>query len=174
MMNLAKVALLVENGFEDVELLYPYYRYQEAGFQVEVIGPQAGVVYEGKKGGSVQSTLAPEDIDLDEYVAVIVPGGWAPDRMRTKPGLVKLVKDADAKGLVVAAICHAAQLLVEADVVRGRKLTCVRSVSTDVKNAGGEYLNQEVVVDGNLVTSRFPPDIPAWCRETLKILENRG
>jgi len=94
--------------------------------------------------------------------------------MRTKPGLVKLVKDADAKGLVVAAICHAAQLLVEADVVQGRKLTCVRSVSTDVKNAGGEYLNQEVVVDGNLVTSRFPPDIPAWCRETLKILENRG
>jgi protease I len=169
-----KVAILVENGFEDVELLYPYYRFQEAGYQVEVVGPKAGEVYNGKKGGSIKSTLAAENINLGEYVAVIVPGGWAPDRMRTKPGLVQLVKDADKMKLVIAAICHAAQLLVEADIVRGRKLTCVRSVSTDVKNAGGEYLNQEVVVDGNLVTSRFPPDMPAWCRETLKVLGDRN
>jgi protease I len=171
---MAKIAVLVENGFEDVELLYPYYRFQEAGYRVEVVGPEAGVVYSGKKGGSITSTLAPGDVDLDEYAAVIVPGGWAPDRMRTKPGLVQLVKDADSKGLVIAAICHAAQLLVEADILRGRKLTCVRSVITDVRNAGGEYLDQEVVVDGNLVTSRTPPDMPAWCRETLRVLESRG
>jgi len=171
---MAKIAVLVENGFEDIELLYPYYRFQEAGYRVEVVGPEAGVVYSGKKGGSIKSTLTPGDIDLDEYAAVIVPGGWAPDRMRTKPGIVQLIRDADSKGLVIAAICHAAQLLVEADILRGRKLTCVRSVSTDVKNAGGEYLNQEVVVDGNLVTSRTPPDMPAWCRETLRVLESRG
>ena len=171
---MTKIAVLVENGFEDVELLYPYYRFQEAGYQVEVVGPEAGVVYSGKKGGSITSTLSPKDVDLDEYAAVIVPGGWAPDRMRTKPGIVQLIRDADSKGLVIAAICHAAQLLVEADILRGRKLTCVRSVSTDVKNAGGEYLNQEVVVDGNLVTSRTPPDMPAWCRETLRVLESRG
>jgi protease I len=171
---MSNVAILVENGFEDVELLYPYYRFQEAGYKVKVVGPEAGVVYKGKKGGSIKSTLAPEDVDLDDYAAVIVPGGWAPDRMRTKPGLVQLVRDADTKGLIIAAICHAAQLLVEADILRGRKLTCVRSVSTDVRNAGGEYLNQEVVVDGNLVTSRTPPDMPAWCRETLRILESRA
>jgi len=171
---MAKIAVLVENGFEDIELLYPYYRSQEAGYRVEVVGPEAGVVYSGKKGGSIKSTLTPEDIDLGEYAAVVVPGGWAPDRMRTKPGIVQLIRDADSKGLVIAAICHAAQLLVEADILRGRKLTCVRSVSTDVKNAGGEYLNQEVVVDGNLVTSRTPPDMPAWCRETLRVLESRG
>jgi protease I len=94
--------------------------------------------------------------------------------MRTKPGLVQLVQEADKKGLVIAAICHAAQLLVEADILQGKKLTCVRSVSTDVKNAGGEYLNQEVVVDGNLVTSRTPPDMPAWTRETLKLLKNQN
>jgi protease I len=168
---LKKIAILVENGFEDVELLYPYYRYKEAGHAVEVVGPKADEIYHGKKGGSIKSTLMPQAVDLDEYAAVIVPGGWAPDRMRTKPGLVKLVKDANEKGLVIAAICHAAQLLVEADIVRGRTLTCVRSVSTDVKNAGGNYVNQEVVVDGNLVTSRFPPDMPAWCRETLKVLK---
>ena len=171
---MAKIAVLVENGFEDIELFYPYYRFQEAGYRVEVVGPEAGVVYSGKKGGSIKSNLTPEDVDLGEYAAVIVPGGWAPDRMRTKPGIVQLVRDADSKGLVIAAICHAAQLLVEADILRGRKLTCVRSVSTDVKNAGGEYLNQEVVVDGNLVTSRTPPDMPAWCRETLRVLESRG
>ena len=171
---MAKIAILVENGFEDIELLYPYYRFQEAGYRVEVVGPEAGVVYSGKKGGSIKSNLTPEDVDLGEYAAVIVPGGWAPDRMRTKPGIVQLVRDANSKGLVIAAICHAAQLLVEADILRGRKLTCVRSVSTDVKNAGGEYLNQEVVVDGNLVTSRTPPDMPAWCRETLRVLESRG
>lgn len=171
---MAKIAVLVENGFEDIELLYPYYRFQEAGYRVEVVGPEAGVVYSGKKGGSIKSTLTPEGVDLGEYAAVVVPGGWAPDRMRTKPGIVQLVRDANSKGLVIAAICHAAQLLVEADILRGRKLTCVSSVSTDVKNAGGEYLNQEVVVDGNLVTSRTPPDMPAWCRETLRVLESRG
>jgi protease I len=165
-----KIAVLVENGFEDIELLYPYYRYKEAGFEVEVIGPKSGETYKGKKGGSIKSTLIPEQVDLDQYVAVIVPGGWAPDRMRTKPELVKLVKEANKKGLVISAICHAAQLLIEADIIRGKKLTCFRSVSTDVKNAGGEYVNEEVVVDGNLVTSRFPLDIPAWCKETLKVL----
>ena len=166
-----KVIIIVENGFEDVELLYPYYRFQEAGYEVEVVGPKAEEIYAGKKGGSIRSTAAPGDISIEEYAAVIVPGGWAPDRMRIRPGIVKLVKDADENGLVIAAICHAAQLLVEADIVRGRKLTCYRSVATDVKNAGGEYLDKPVVVDGNLVTSRFPSDLPAWCRETLKLLK---
>ena len=169
-----KVAVLVENDFEDIELLYPYYRYKEAGFEVEVIGPKANETYKGKKGGSIKSTLSPDKVNLDEYVAIIVPGGWAPDRMRTNPGLVGLVKEGNEKGIVISAICHAAQLLVEADIVRGRKLTCYRSVSTDVKNAGGEYVNEKVVVDGNLVTSRFPLDIPAWCKKTLKILKERA
>jgi protease I len=165
-----KIAILVENGFEDVELFYPYYRYQEAGYEVDVVGPRARETYAGKKGGSIQSTKAPGDIDLGEYVAVIVPGGNAPDRMRIRPGLVKLVRDAEERGLVIAAICHGAQLLVEADVVRGRTLTCYRSVATDVKNAGGKYVDESVVVDSRLVTSRFPPDLPAWCRETLRVL----
>ena len=168
---LEKVSIVVENGFEDVELLYPYYRFMEAGFKVDVVGPKAKETYEGKHGIPIRSTAAPGDIDLDEYVAVIIPGGWAPDRMRIRPGLVKLVKEANDKGLVIAAICHGAQLLVEADVVKGKKLTCYRSVATDVKNAGGEYIDKAVVVDGNLVTSRFPPDLPVWCKETLKLLK---
>jgi protease I len=167
---MAKAIILVENGFEDVELFYPYYRLMEAGFEVEVVGPKAEETYTGKKGGSITSTKAPEDVKVEDYRVVIIPGGWAPDRMRTRDSLVKLVREADAKGLVIGAICHAAQLLIEAEVVKGRRLTCVRSVSTDVKNAGGVYLNEPVVVDGNLVTSRFPPDMPVWMPAVLKLL----
>ena len=167
---MAKAIILVENGFEDVELFYPYYRLMEAGFEVEVVGPKAGETYTGKKGGSITSTKAPEDVKVEDYRVLIIPGGWAPDRMRTRDSLVKLVREADAKGLVIGAICHAAQLLIEAEVVKGRRLTCVRSVSTDVKNAGGVYLNEPVVVDGNLVTSRFSPDMPVWMPAVLKLL----
>lgn len=166
-----KVLIVVENGFEDVELLYPFYRFKEAGYKVDVVGPKAKETYEGKHGIPIESTAAPDDIDLEEYAAVIVPGGRAPDRMRIRPGLVKLVREAFDEGVVVASICHGPQLLIEADVVRGKKLTCYRSVATDVKNAGGEYVNRAVVVDGNLVTSRFPADLPHWCRETLKLLK---
>lgn len=135
------------------------------------MGPKSGETYSGKHGIPIRSDAAPEDVNLEDYRAVIVPGGRAPDRMRIRPGLVKLVRDAADKGLVIASICHGPQLLIEAGVVRGRRLTCYRSVATDVKNAGGEYRDEPVVVDGKLVTSRFPADIPFWLRETLKVLE---
>ena len=139
MIEMPKAIVLVENGFEDIELFYPYYRLMEAGYTVDVVGPTSGETYQGKKGGSISSTKAPEEVDLTEYKILIVPGGWAPDRMRTKENMVKLVKKADKQGLVIGAICHAAQLLIEAEIVEGRNLTCVKSVSTDVKNAGGHY-----------------------------------
>ena len=163
-----KAIILVENGFEDIELLYPYYRLMEAGYEVDIVGPEKDTKYDGKKGGSIKSTKTPEEINLKEYKILIVPGGWAPDRMRTKKPLVDLVKDADKQGMVIGAICHAAQLLNEADIVRGRNLTCVASVATDVKNAGGNYTNTQLVIDGNLVSSRYPADIPVWMPAVLK------
>jgi protease I len=168
-----KVLIVVENDFEDIELLYPFYRFKEAGYRVDVVGPKAKETYTGKHGIPITSTKAPDDVALKDYEAIIVPGGTAPDRMRIRPGLVRLVKEGSDKGLIIASICHGPQLLIEADVVKGKKLTCYKSVATDVKNAGGEYLDKAVVVDGNLVTSRFPPDLPVWCRETLKLLRNR-
>jgi len=167
-----KVLLLTENGFEDRELMYPYYRFQEAGYQVVVVGPKAKETYNGEHGMSIRSDLAPEDINIDDYVALIVPGGRAPDRMRLNKGLVKLAKEAAQKGKVVAAICHGAQLLIEADVVKGRRMTCYMSVATDLKNAGGIYEDKSVVVDRNFVTSRFPADLPNFFREALKVLKN--
>jgi len=168
-----KVLLLVDNGFEDRELIYPYYRFQEGGYKVEVVGPRAKVTYNGEHGLTMESDLSPEDVKIEDYVAIIIPGGRAPDRMRTNKGLVDLAREASQKGKVIAAICHGAQLLIEAGVVKGKKATCYVSVSTDLKNAGGIYLNKSVVVDGNLVTSRFPADLPDFCREALKLLEKK-
>ena len=168
-----KVLLFAENGFEDRELMYPYYRFQEAGYKVDVVGPGAKVTYKGEYGLTMESDLSPEDVNIDDYAALIIPGGRAPDRMRINRGLVNLVKEASQKGKVIAAICHGAQLLIEAGVVNGKRATCYVSVSTDLKNAGGIYLNRSVVVDGNLVTSRFPADIPDFCHEILKLIETR-
>jgi protease I len=165
-----KAIVLAENGFEDVELFYPYYRLMEAGLDVDVVGDKAGEIYHGKKGGSIKSTHSANEIEIDEYKVLIVPGGYGPDRMRTKPDLVELVKQANEKGLIIGAICHAAQLLIEAEVVKDRKLTCYKSVSTDVKNAGGNYVDEPVVIDGNLVTSRFPADMPKWMPAILEKL----
>ena len=121
----------------------------------------------------MKSDLSPAEVKMDDYVAIIIPGGRAPDRMRTNAGLVNSAKGASQKGKVIAAICHGPQLLIEAGVVKGKKATCYVSVSTDLKNAGGIYLDKSVVVDGNLVTSRFPADLPDFRRETLKLLEAR-
>jgi len=167
---MGKVLLFVENGFEDRELIYPYYRFQEAGYKVDVVGPKARDTYNGEYGLTFKSDFSPQGVTIDDYAAIVIPGGRAPDRMRTNKGLVNLIKKAFQRGKVIAAICHGPQLLIEAGVIKEKKATCYVSVSTDLKNAGGVYLNKSVVVDGNLVTSRFPADLPDFCRETLRLL----
>jgi protease I len=165
-----KILLLTENGFEDRELIYPYYRFQEAGYQVVMVGPRAKETYKGEYGLTITADSAPADVNIDDYVGVIVPGGRAPDRMRRDEGMVKLVKDAVKNEKLVAAICHGPQLLIEADVVRGKRMTCFKSVVTDIKNAGAIYEDKPVVVDDKFVTSRFPADLPDFCREALRVL----
>jgi protease I len=166
-----KVIILVDNRFEDREFMYPYYRLQEAGYDVKVVGPKAKEVYRGEYGLSIKTDFSPEEINIDGYVAVVIPGGRAPDRMRTKKGMVELAKAAFQKGKVIAAICHGAQLLIEADVVRGKRATCYVAVATDLKNAGGLYEDSPVVVDGKLVTSRFPADLPQFCKKIVELLQ---
>ncbi len=170
-MFMRKALVLIDNGFQEAELLVPYYRLQEAGFKVDLVGSKAKEAYVGDNGYRLVADLAAEDVKISEYDAVIVPGGRAPDRMRTKKPLVNLVKSAFEKGKVIAAICHGPQMLIEADVVRGRKVTSYVAVATDLRNAGATWEDRSVVVDGNLVTSRVPPDLPDFCRETLKLLK---
>jgi protease I len=166
-----KVLIMVDEGVEDVEFLYPFYRFQEEGYKVNVVSAKAGETYIGKRGVSFKSDRSPEETKVEEYDAIIIPGGRAPDKMRINKGLVKIVKEAYAKGKVIAAICHGPQMLIEAKIILGKKITCWKSVITDVKNAGATFIDTPVVVDGNLVTSRFPGDLPQFCRETLKLLK---
>lgn len=168
-----KVLIMVGEGVEDVEFLYPYYRFQEEGYKVEVVASKAKETYLGKHGVPARSDLSPKDVDIDEYDALIIPGGSAPDRMRIDEGLVNIVKEANEKGKIIAAICHGPQMLIEADVLRGKKATCWKSVTTDLKNAGVTFIDAPAVVDGNIVTSRFPADLPEFCRETIKLLKKQ-
>jgi protease I len=167
---MAKVLILTDEGVEDREMAYPYYRMQEAGYTVEVVGPQRGKTYTGGRGLPFTADLGPEDVRVDDYAAIIIPGGKAPDHMRAVPGLVSIVRDAVARDKVVAAICHGPQMLMEADALRGRRATCAPQIKTDLKNAGANYVDEAAVVDGNLITSRFPPDLPAFCKATIEVL----
>jgi protease I len=168
---MSKVLILLEEGVEESEFIYPYYRFREAGFQVGVCAPRGKETYLGKHGVPFRSEVSPKDVAVSEYDAIIIPGGRAPDRMRIDAAMVGIVREAHMAGKVIAAICHGPQMLIEADVARGRKATCWKSVATDLRNAGATYLDREVVVDGNVVTSRSPADLPAFCRETLRLLE---
>jgi len=167
---MAKVLMLVHDGVEDREMAYPYYRMQEAGYTVEVVGPERGKTHTCARGLPFTADLGPDDVRVDDYAAVIIPGGKAPDYMRLVPRLVEIVREAVARDKVVAAVCHGPQMLIEADVLRGRRATCWASVRTDLKNAGASYTDEPVVVDGNLVTSRMPADLPAFCKATLEVM----
>jgi protease I len=168
-----KVLILVGDGVEDAEFLYPYYRLQEEGFELEVAGSEAGKIFTGKRGYPARSTLAAKDVRIEDYALLVVPGGHAPDKWRTDSAFVQIVRHAFERDLVVAAICHGPQLLIEAGAAKGRTMTCYQSVKTDLWNAGADYEDREVVVDGNLVTSRQPSDLPAFMRETIRVLRER-
>ncbi len=164
-----KVAILVETLYEDQELWYPFYRLREAGAEVHVVGPHAGS-FASKHGYPVKADLSASEVRGEDFDAVVIPGGYAPDHMRRHKAMVELVRGAVHRGKVVAAICHAGWMLASAGVLRGRKATCYIAIKDDVINAGAEYLDQEVVRDGNLITSRFPDDLPAFCRTIIAAL----
>lgn len=161
------VAILVENLYEDIELLYPLYRLQEEGADVTLVGPQAGETYASKHGYPVQSDRAANDVKAGDFDCVVIPGGYSPDRMRRDLAMVRLVADAATQGKTVAAICHGPWMLCSAGVLQGRRATSFFSLKDDVANAGAEWVDHEVVRDGNLITSRQPDDLPAFLRAII-------
>lgn len=167
---MANVLMLIDNNYEDMEALYPYYRMLEAGHSVTVVGSPAGT-YTSKHGYPIKAEKSPSGIEIKNFDALIIPGGQAPDRMRIKPDMVRLVKEAVKRDIIVGAICHGAQMLIEAEAVKGRKATCYISVKTDLKNAGAVYEDSPVVVDGKLVTSRHPGDLPDFCRTLVEMIK---
>lgn len=166
-----RVALLIEDGFEDSELVGPRDGLRGAGVAVTVVGPVAGRSYTGKRGAVVAADAAAGRVRAADFDAVVIPGGYAPDRMRLRHAMVDLARDAFAAGKPVAAICHGPQLLISADALRGRTVTCWPSIAIDVRNAGGLYVDRPVVTDGNLITSRKPDDVPQFTAAILAALE---
>lgn len=167
-----RIAILTAPLYEDVELLYPYYRLLEAGHDVELVGCDAGADIGGKRGTSVTTTVAASDVDAGSFDAVVVPGGYSPDHMRRCPPMVELVRAAGEAGRPVAAICHGPWMLASTGLAAGRTLTSFPSVKDDLVNAGATWVDEEVVVDEGVITSRNPDDLPAFMKALLAELDS--
>jgi protease I len=165
-----RVAILAENMYQEMELWVPYYRLREEGAEVKVIGAGGAKSYASKHGYPVSVDVQAEQVKAVEFDAVVVPGGYAPDMMRRHPAMVALVRDASQQGKVVAAICHAGWMLVSAGIVKGKRATSFFSIKDDLVAAGANWVDEEVVIDGTLITSRRPDDLPAFCRAIVGAL----
>jgi protease I len=169
---MAKIAILVEKGYEDLELQYPRLRLLEAGHQVDIVGPVSGqtAVYIGKHGYPQKSDLAAADVKAADYALIVIPGGTSPDHMRRSEGMVKLVREAADRQIPMAAICHGPWMLCSTKALRGRRCTSYMSIIDDVINAGGKWVDEECVVDGPIITARCPDDLPAFSNAILQLV----
>ncbi len=165
-----KIAVLLENLFDEKELIYPYYRLLEEGFEVHLVGSEKNKTYVGKNGLKEISSHSSEEINPEDYEGVIIPGGFSPDHMRRCQATVDFVREMDRAGKLIAGICHGPWLMASACDLSGKNLTGFFSIKDDLVNAGGKYLDEPVVVDGNLVTSRTPKDLPDFLRAILEKL----
>ena len=164
-----RIAILVDQLYQELEVWYPYYRFKEAGAEVVTVGARAGETYPSKCGYPVIAERSYEEVAADDFDGVIVPGGYAPDHIRRYAKAIRLVRDIGAQGKLVAAICHGPRVLCSAGILQGRRATCFFAIKDDVIHAGAEYEDAEVVIDGNLVTSRKPDDLPAFCRAAIRV-----
>src|SRR5690554_3047830 len=168
-----RILALVHEDFEDTELIYPIYRLAEEGIKVTLAGEKAGEKYHGKYGIPVVSDFAYGDVDPAEYDGLVIPGGWAPDRIRRFPEALDIVRHMDENGKPIAQICHAGWVTISAGILRGREVTSVSAIKDDMVNAGARWMDQEVVVDRNLVSSRRPPDLPVYMRTFIHVLKEK-
>jgi len=167
-----KALILSADNFEDTELLVPYYMLKEEGIDVEVASMKKGKI-KGKHGYEVEVDKTLKEVDPDDYDILILPGGKAPEAVRKEKDAIEIAKDFFHKNKPVSAVCHGPQTLISAGLLKGRHATCYKSVAKEMKDAGAIYEDKEVVVDGNLVTSRQPSDLPAFMRETMKMLKEK-
>ncbi len=170
-MDKKRIAMLVEQDFEDVEVSQPLKELREAGFEITLVGSGSQDSYTGKRHQTtVKPDILAEEVNVRDYDALFIPGGYAPDKMRMHSPMVELVKKFNDANKWIFALCHGPQLLISADVVRGKKVTSWPSVAVDLKNAGGTWVDEPVVVDGRLITSRKPADIPELDKKIVEVL----
>lgn len=165
-----KIAILAENLYQELEVWYPLLRFKEEGAAVVVVGSGSAKEHTSKLGYPVTVDKSADAVKAVDFDAIIIPGGYAPDIMRRYPAMVRLVKDMAVQGKVVAAICHGGWMLASAEVVQGKTVTAFFAIKDDLVHAGANFIDAEVAVDGNLITSRKPEDLPAFCRAVIKAL----
>lgn len=166
-----RIAILAEDLYQDLELWYPLLRFREEGAEVLVVGSGRTREYTGKFGYPVVADASAQEVKAAQFDAVIIPGGYAPDHMRRYPAMVSLVREAALAGKVVAAICHGGWMLASAGVLPGKTVTSFFAIKDDLVHAGASFVDVEVAVDGNLITSRKPEDLPAFCRAIIAALK---
>jgi protease I len=164
-----KVLFLAADEVEDLELFYPFYRLQEAGFLPVLASSRRGLVT-GKRGYSMQAELSFSDVIPEQFLGLVLPGGKSPERVRLEQEAISIVNSFLKRGAPIGAICHGPQILISARAVAGRRMTCWKGVRDDLLAAGAYYIDSKVVVDGPLVTSRMPSDLPDFMNEFLKVL----
>jgi len=164
-----KIAVFIAELYEDLEFWYPLLRMKEAGAEVESIGPKSAE-YRGKHGLSGKADIGIEKASPDDYDALIIPGGYAPDHMRRSSGMVDFVREINSGERVIAAICHGPWMLASAEIIEGKEVTSFFSIRDDLIHAGANWADREVARDGNIITSRMPGDLPAFCRAVIEAL----
>lgn len=175
-----EIAILVEDEFEDVEFWYPYFRLKEAQYDATIVGSGANKEYKGKHGYVIQSDsflfgpikiMSMSEAKEKDWDAVIIPGGWSPDKLRQYPAILDIVRKTNERNGIIASICHGASVLVSAGILGGKKVTSYIAIKDDLINAGATWVDQEVVVNGNLITSRMPKDLPAFMKAVIHALK---
>lgn len=165
-----KILMFIEDIYEDLELLYPKYRLTEAGAFVTVAGPEKDKVYRGKNGYPCKSDDTYNHLNAGDFDALVIPGGFAPDKLRRSQRVLDLTRQIHGDGKPLAFICHAGWIPISAGIMKGFRCTSTPAIKDDLINAGAEWVDQEVVVDRNMISSRRPDDLPAFCREIIKMM----
>ncbi|WP_077706213.1 type 1 glutamine amidotransferase domain-containing protein [Virgibacillus dokdonensis] len=169
-----QVIALVDHDFEDLELWYPVLRLQEEGATVHLVGKEAEKVYHGKYGVPATSDFAFSDVCVDDYDAILVPGGWAPDKLRRYSEVIQMVQAMNEKQKPIGQICHAGWVLISANILTNKKVTSTPGIKDDMMNAGATWIDEPVVVDGHLISSRRPPDLPAYMKTFCDVLAGKN
>jgi protease I len=165
-----RIAILIAQQYQELEVWYPYYRLKEEGAKVSLVGPEAKKEYASKLGYPCRSDLSARESHGRDFDAVIVPGGWAPDYMRRDESMIHFFQQCAEAGIVLAAICHGGWMLCCTDALKGRRATSYVAIRHDMINAGAQWVDEECVVDGNVITARMPGDLPAFCRAVIEKL----
>jgi protease I len=169
-----RAAILIEQQYQELEVWYPFYRLREAGCQVTLVGPEAGVSYPSKLGYPAKSDKAAKEVKAEDFDCLVVPGGFAPDFIRRSEAMIRFTSAMAEQGKVIGAICHGPWVLCSTQALKGKQATCFFAIKDDVINAGARYTDAEVVRDGNLVTSRKPDDLPAFMRALMQaVMESK-